>query len=215
MLFKLKTVSVATSICLMIIMMYWYHWNARVLSPKEVDTYMRVIEKQTMNTSARHDLSALRNFLTEDDGNPIFTVNLYKFHDTANYSQDSGFNGSGMQAYDRFSKVMIPLMLKRGSHPVFGSYWSDLYAGHWDRIVIIRYRSRRDLADLFSTNEFAQASLHKWASIKEHERMLVQATHIPNGLFIAAVLASIFGATIYLLGQIGYRCKSLFKRNNR
>jgi hypothetical protein len=198
--YKLTIMSVVIPLGMMMIFMYWYKWNTQILSPYEVNNYMEIIEWQTKNTSSRHDLPALRKFLNEDDGKPIFTVNLYNFHKTANYPKDSGFYGSGEQAYDRFSEIMISLMLKRGSHPIFGSYWSDSSASNWDRIVIVRYRSRRDLVDLFATKDFAEVSLHKWASIKKHERMLVQATHIPNGIFISAIFAVIMGIVIYMCG---------------
>ena len=162
---------------------------------------MNVIETQTHNSSAKHDLPALRKFLNEDDGKPIYTVNLYHFHQTANYAKGSAYNGSGEQAYDRFSQAMIPMMLKRGSHPIYGSNWSDSSSGNWDRIVIVRYRSRRDLVDLFATKDFADASLHKWASIKEHERMLVQAIHIPDGIFTISIFATIMGVIIFVTGR--------------
>jgi len=187
--------------------MYWYQWGTQTLSSQEVHAYMNVIEAQTQNSSARHDLPALRKFLREDDGKPFYTVNLYNFHKTANYPKNAGLNGSGKQAYDRFSQVMVSLMLKRGSHPVYGSYWSDTSSGKWDRIVIVRYRSRRDLVDLFATKDFAQASQHKWASIKENERMLVKAINLPDGIFIITIFAAIMGAIIFVTGMTWSRIR--------
>lgn len=201
--FKLNALSTLFPVGIIIVFMYWYQWGSQTLSSNEVDAYMKIIEAQTQNTSARHDLSALRKFLSEDDGKPFYTINLYNFNALANYPTDSEYQSSGEQAYDRFSQVMVPLMLKRGSHPVFGSYWNDSSNSRWDRIVIVRYRSRRDLVDLFTTKEFAQASLHKWASLEGHERMLVQATHIPHGIFIITIIAAMIGVLIYVA------CRSL------
>lgn len=93
------------------------------------------------------------------------------------------------------------LMLKRGSHSVYGSYWSELSSARWDPIVIVRYRSRRELVDLFATKDFVQASLHKWASLKEHERMLVQAIHFPDGIFIIIIFAAIMRVIIFVTGR--------------
>lgn len=186
-------------------LMYWYQWSASTLLPFDVDRYMALIEAQTQMPGARHDLPALRKFLSEDDGAPVYTVNLYKFHDVADYPEGSKFSGTGADAYNRFSNVMIPLMTKRGSHPVYGSNWSDQAKSDWDRIVIVRYRSRRDLVDLFGTNQFAEASLHKWASLRDHERMLVQAIHIPDGKIVIALIATIIGLGIYLIGTFSMR----------
>jgi hypothetical protein len=55
--------------------------------------------------------------------------------------------------------------------------------------------------DLLATKEFADASLHKWASIKEHERMLVQAIHIPDGIFTISIFATIMGVIIFVTGR--------------
>lgn len=69
--------------------------------------------REIQRPGARHDLAALRKFLSEDDGEPFYTVNLYSFHAEADYPADSAFGGTGIEAYDRFSRVMISLMTKR------------------------------------------------------------------------------------------------------
>jgi len=181
--------------------LFWYEWSAQALSASEVDGYMAVIEAQTQTPGAKHDLLALREFLKQDDGEPVYTVNMYNFNKKANYPKGSSFSGSGEQAYERFSKVMISLMIKRGSHPIYGSTWADSASSRWDRIVIVKYRSRRDLADLFATDDFANASLHKWASLREHDRMLVQATHIPDGRYIILLLSFLSGLVTYLIAK--------------
>jgi len=199
--YKVLAASIGVAALIFLAFMYWYQWGVGTLTQSEVETYMATLEAQTQVPGPRHDLGALRKFLEEDDGKPVYTVNMYEFHEVADYSEDSGFSGTGEEAYDRFSSVMIPLMTKRGSHPVYGSNWADEASSNWDRIVIVRYRSRRDLVDLFATDAFANASLHKWASLRSHERMLVQAIHIPDGRYIAFLLALIVGVVIYVSGQ--------------
>ncbi len=204
---KLLAMSVVIPTGIVIAFMYWYQWGARVLLPSEVNEYMAVIEAQTQSSGARHDLPALRKFLSEDDGKPVYTVNLYNFHDVADYPDGSGYSGTGRQAYTRFSNIMISLMAKRGSHPIYGSDWADQANSNWDRIVIVRYRSRRDLVNLFATDDFAEASLHKWASLREHERMLVQALHIPDGMYIIALIAVFIGIAIMFAGRFWLRTR--------
>jgi hypothetical protein len=204
--YKPWTTSISIGVVFFFSLLYWYQWSAHTLSGDEIDTYLSKIEAQTQTPGGRHDMVALRGFLESDDGHPIYTINLYKFHKQAAYPAESGFTGTGEQAYDRFSKVMISLMAERGSHPIYGSSWVDT-SSDWDRIVVVRYRSRRDLVDLFATDTFAEASLHKWASIREHQRMLVQATHIPDGKFIFLALALIVTAIVYFF-------MSVFNRSN-
>ncbi|MGJ8559062.1 MAG: hypothetical protein ACSHX3_02380 [Litorimonas sp.] len=199
---KLFAISMSAGAIIFIIAMNWYQGSAPPLTVSEVDSYMARIEAQSQRPGGRHDLPALRSFLASDDGKPIYTVNLYKFNEIADYSDESKFNGSGLEAYDRFSAVMIGLMAKRGSHPVFGSRWTHSISSQWDRIVIVRYRSRRDLVDLFATDDFADASIHKWASLREHDRMLVQATHIPDGKFVIMLIAILISMGSYFLGRM-------------
>ena len=178
-------------------LMYWYQWSGEPLSQDEVDHYIEVIESQTQVPGGRHDIPALRRFLETDDGKPVYTVNLYNFNDTAIYPAGSAYSGTGTEAFERFSSIMIKLMAARGSHPVFGSTWADPSNSKWDRIVVVRYRSRRDLADLFATNDFAEASQHKWASISKHDRMLVKALHIPGGEWLILLCALLAGGVAY------------------
>lgn len=189
-LWKLWTVSIGIGIISFAGLMYWYEWSARALSSGEIDAYVATIEAQTQSPGGRHDITALRHLLERDDGRPIYTVNLYKFRERADYPAGSGFTGTGEDAYQRFSKTMISLLAKRASHPIYGSNWVDA-SSDWDRVVIVRYRSRRDLVDLFATDAFADAAMHKWASLREHQRMVVQATHIPDGRNIFLIVASI------------------------
>lgn len=186
---------VSASVCLAL--MYWYQWSGSPLGQAEIESYIGRIKAQEHEPGGRHDLTALRTFLESDDGQPIYTVNLYEFHDVAVYREGSPFTGTGTEAYDRFSEVMLKLMAVRASHPVFGSNWADTSSSEWDRIVVVRYRSRRDLVELFATNEFAAASLHKWASIRTHDRMLVKALHIPGGEWLILMLTALAGFCTY------------------
>jgi len=202
--YKLMATSVGVAALMFLAFMYWYQWSAHILTPSEVDAYMAKIEAQTQIPGPRHNLPALRKFLEDDDGKPVYTVNMYEYHEVADYPETSEFSGTGEEAYDRFASVMISLMAKRGSHPVYGSIWADEANSKWDRIVIVRYRSRRDLVDLFATDAFAEASLHKWASLRKHDRMLVQARHIPDGRYIFLLIALIVGIMVSAIGRIPF-----------
>ncbi|MEP0070333.1 hypothetical protein [Pyruvatibacter sp.] len=158
---------------------------------------MTQIAAQPYNPESRHDLPALRRFLEEDDGLPFYTVNLYRFFDQAQYPANSGFAGTGREAFDRFSTVMVRLLAARASHPVYGSNWMSDDDKKWHRIVIVRYRSRRDIVDVFASEEFAEASLHKTASLAENGRMLAHAIHIPDGSIVFVLLALVVGGVTY------------------
>jgi uncharacterized protein (DUF1330 family) len=180
-------VSSAASALLLVVLLWLYACSQNPLNAEEVDRYIERIEAQTQNPGGRHDIPALRRFLDSDDGNPFYTVNLYEFREQAQYLEDPPHRGSGQEAFARFSEVMLRLLASRASHPIFGSQWSDIASSDWDRIVIVRYRSRRDIAEIFASPEFAEASAHKWAALERNDRMLVQGLHIPE-LHIPAIL---------------------------
>ena len=186
------------AIALLTLAAFWsYQWQADPLSEDEIDAYMAQIEAQTQQPGGRHDLPALRRFLESDDGRPVYTVNLYAFHESADYPESSNLDGSGEDAYARFARVMVPLMLERGSHPIFSSTSTDSFSSAWDRIVIVRYRNRRALVDLFATDAFAEASRHKWASTRRHERLLVQGLHLPGGGWVIALISIILAGLVW------------------
>jgi uncharacterized protein (DUF1330 family) len=189
---RLILVSSAASALLLVALLWLYAWSQDPLSADEVDRYIERIEAQTQNPGGRHDIPELRRFLDSDDGNPFYTVNLYEFREQAQYLDGQPHRGSGQEAFARFSEVMLRLLASRASHPIVGSQWADIASSGWDRIVIVRYRSRRDIAEIFASPEFAEASAHKWAALKRNDRMLVQGLHIPE-LHIPAILLLLAG----------------------
>ncbi len=181
----------------------WYHGGSEPLSVDEVEYYLSAIADQEQKPGGRHDFKELRGFLANDDGQPFYTVNLYNYHAKPQYKMGSEYSNkyageSGRHAFDRFSKVMIKLLAAHSSHPIFGSEWVDDNSSGWDRLVIVRYRSRRDIAKIFASDEFADASEHKWAAIAENERLLVQGLHIPS-FYLVALTVIVFIYVFYLL----------------
>ena len=192
-----RSALVAAAFAALLLALLWlYAAPGTPLSPAEVDAYMAAIEGQTQRPGGRQDPVALRRFLEEDDGGPFYTVNLYDFRDVAQYEGDAAGADpavSGTEAFDRFSAVMIPLLARQASHPVFGTRWSDGGTSGWDRLVIVRYRSRRDMAEIFASDAFADASAHKWAALARNERLRVLGLQVPElglplGLLAAGAL---------------------------
>ena len=171
------------------------------LTGQEIDNYIKKIEHLTQLPGGRHDLKALRAFLEDDNGEPFYTVNLYKFYQQAHYLDGRENPGTGREAYDRFSKVMVKLLAQQFSHPIFGSDWMADNSNNWQRLVIVRYRSRRDIAEIFASDEFAQASSHKWASIEKNERLLVQGLHLPEFKWLLVALLILLFVTFFAFSR--------------
>ena len=180
----------------MVIFIVFSLMKSSPMSSAEVDEYINKINKLSHVPGGQHDIEELRRFLSSDDGEAFYTVNLYKYHQHAQYLTDDEPSISGVAAYDKFSQVMVKLLLTNYSYPVFGSNWLDLSDKGWDRIVIVKYRSRRDMAKIFSDPKFSLASKDKWASIKKHDRFVVKALHLPEAymllIFLFFIAVSVF-----------------------
>jgi hypothetical protein len=181
--------------------------NASPMTPKELRQYIEKINAHTHMPGGQHNMQDLHAFFSADDGEPFYTVNLYKFHEKAQYLSNEQTNKqsniTGNEAYNKFSSVMIKLLLLNHSYPIFGSSWLSLSEQGWDKIVIVRYRSRRDMAEVFADPRFSVASEHKWASIDKHDRFVVKALHLPE-------MYMVFVAFIVLI-----LCLVMMKRSSR
>lgn len=177
----------------LIVFLSWYSWNLAPLKQEEIDQYMARISTQGNTFKNIKDQEAFRVFLQEDDGRPFYTINFYKYHEIARYPEHNNTPSTGKEAFEQFSNTMVSLLLARASHPIFGTNWLTGNSKEWDRLVIVRYRSRKDIAEIFTTPEFAAASMHKWAALQKNERHVAQSLHIPALYFPVTILLIIMG----------------------
>jgi hypothetical protein len=186
-----------------VILLLYNLTNSTPMTSGEVDEYIEKISHLSHKPGGKHDLTELREFFSSDDGESFYTVNLYKYYEKAQYMNQKTSSLSGREAYERFSSVMVKLLLKNSSYPVFGSNWLDFSKNNWDRIVIVKYRSRRDMANIFSDPVFSLANEDKWASIEKHDRFIVKAMHLPEGYMIVVLLVGIIGSLLFVRKRKG------------
>ena len=116
-----------------------------------------------MRAAGDHRAARLIDFFLEDDGRPFYMANLNALaEDTAQTSE----------AARTYASYMGPRLLLRASYPVVStgllttlnnSLGADLDA--IERLVVVRYRSRRDFLEIITTPEFRQAVEYKAASL--------------------------------------------------
>ncbi|KTF16036.1 hypothetical protein [Pseudoalteromonas sp. H105] len=185
------------------------------MTKEEANLYVDKIKAHNHSPGGKHNMAELSDFLLSDDGKPFYTVNLYQYHEIAQYNDKGGYKEgqeplSGEQAYKLFSDVMIKLLLNNNSYPIFASNWLNYSSKQWDRIVIVRYPNRKAVANIFANEAYSAASEHKWASIKQHDRFIVQAIHLPEItilLFLLLILTITF-CFVLLYFQTKSRLKS-------
>ena len=110
---------------------------------------------------------ALATRAPEDDG-PIYMVNLMKYHEVAQYTDDAGVDKpiSGREADDRYNPSAI--LGKIGATIVFVGDVTSNHVGEedWDRIAIVRYATRKSFIDMQTRKDFGEKHVHKAAGMQ-------------------------------------------------
>jgi hypothetical protein len=122
----------------------WYCGVEGRLSKHEVEIFISSFEAKGLSKRA---LSNIREFLEQDDGREFFMVNLLEIKSPKRESQKLL-----MGYFKKFMSGMIP----RGGHPFFlakaaAKNIENLnceHADNWSSAGIIRYRGRRDFAQI-------------------------------------------------------------------
>jgi hypothetical protein len=173
----------------------WYVGFRGKLSEAEVAEYLQRFESLGL---APDRLENLHHFLSNDDGREWFMVNLLEMKAPKRES---------IQLLRSYTKIFLGGLLKRGGHPFFvanaqakniESLHSE-QANNWDSIGLVRYRSRRDLAemllDTFGSEHHANklASLEKTFAFPATTGLLLGSPRVlvPMGLALIAALTQI------------------------
>ena len=139
------------------------------------------------------DIEAFVTFLLEDDGRPFVMVNLLEFSDAAQYPEGQFPNiTTGDDASLEYAKSLLPLLFQRGSYPILVLSKHNTIldsvggeAGAFEQIALVRYRSRRDLLTMITSDAFKDAKVHKWASL---DNSLAASTSRMAGLNLGALV---------------------------
>ena len=103
----------------------------------------------------------------EEDG-PIYMVNLMKYHEVAQYTENVGVERSisGREADDRYNPASI--LAKIGATIVFvGDVVSNRSGDEdWDRIAIVRYATRKSFIEMQTRKDFGEKHVHKAAGMQ-------------------------------------------------
>ena len=212
----MPTVSASYGLVLVLVLIYgaflfWYGGRGEPMTAEEVSRRLDEISATTGGKSQAVDqapgeiLAELKQLASSDDGNEFFMVNLIKYRTKALYPPGSNYDDSALAADARYNRALVPYLLKYGGLPVFvgssqGRFIDKSGDMEWDRVAVVRYRSRRDLLKMALDIAPLGVAIHKWASI---ERTQVFPVAPILSLFtvralVAAILA-VIGAVIHFL----------------
>ncbi len=181
----------------------WYGGHGKPMTQAESDALFAHIAEGAKNepSSDPRLRDELHQLASSDDGNEFFMVNLIKYRTKALYPD----NYTGPRADDPleadalYNRAIAPYLLKHCNFPVFlgkpeGRFIDEAGDMQWDRVAIVRYRSRRDLLEMVGDLVGQGVAVHKWASI---EKTQVFPT---ASLFTFAFARGIFAAILFVIG---------------
>ncbi len=173
----------------------WYGGATKPISAEEGQILLQQIEQtyRDADDSERGFIANIEQMIPRDDGREFYAVNLENLKD----------GPEAAQADRAYAKIVFPLLLKRGGHPVFVSERVGLMLGQYgnqvDRVAVIRYRSLRDLIDMVLDPAMKEGEAHKFAALDHTEVFITR----PTITFIQVRIT--FGLFLILLGWLGLR----------
>ncbi|WP_281784140.1 hypothetical protein [Sinimarinibacterium flocculans] len=156
----------------------WYDADAEVLDAADLDAYFAQIRERAGTAEGEGHGQArlfeeLRRLAENDDGDEFYMLNLIDFREQAQYPPGAGYGGSALDADARYNRAIVPVLLAHGGHPLFlatpTGRFLDEPGDHtsWERVALVRYRSRRDLVEMVVDLAGAGVGIHKWAAIEK------------------------------------------------
>lgn len=169
----------------------WYGGNGKPLSLDEGREMLNQLKEVHGLESANEGgfLPNLEEMLPNDDGKEFYAVNLETLKE----------GDAARQADRTYAGIVMPLLFKRASHPVFVSHRAGLMLGQYgneiDRVAVVRYRSLKDMISMASEPSMVEGSPHKFAALEHTEVFITRPTitfmHIR---FMVALILLIIGA---------------------
>ena len=109
-----------------------------------------------------------------DDG-PVVMVNLVRFRERSLVGQ-----GSGWDAYSRYSKGDMPLLRKVGGTVLWAGHvqtaaLGELASARWDWIVLVRYPSKAAFLEMMMSEEYERINTDRENGVAEH--VILAADH--------------------------------------
>ena len=151
--------------------LWYFNWQGP-LTEEEIEKVMQVFDgqKETANTSK----ALFRKFLEEDDGGEFVMLNQVEL---VKGSARHPVSGEEVPAADVLADYFGPFsvaLLRRGGHPVFRAStvggnvdsWNADSNQSFELTAMMRYRSRRDIAELFLDPVMVDAHRYKIAAIE-------------------------------------------------
>jgi hypothetical protein len=190
-----------------LVFLLWYGGRGRPLTAGEADALLEQVQRNAQAVAAPADpglFEALREVSRGDDGREFVMVNLIKYRPKALYPPGYAYSDDARAADARYSGAVVPLLLLRACLPVFvgrpiGRFLAPEGVQEWDRVILVRYRSRRDFLGMCAELAKSRADIHKWAAIEKTHAFPVRC------VFSLALIRLIAACVFAFLGVLTFQ----------
>jgi len=164
---------------------FWYTDLGGALSDAEVDLYVSTMK---LNDSQPETIALIEQFARADSGRQFLMVNNIDLSENPPNVEGARSGETANELMGRYGEHIFPALLSRACHPVLtGSVVHtaiDLLGieggENWDQAAVFRYRSRRDLLDIITAQNFRSKHHFKTAALEK-----TIAYPIETGLYLS------------------------------
>jgi uncharacterized protein (DUF1330 family) len=123
---------------------------------------------------------------TTPDASPIVMLNLLKFRERADHAD----GGTGREAYQRYTKAVMPLLWATGGQPLWmGEVRAGLIAPageSWDEALLVHYPSRAAFLSMVKSEAYQKIMHHRTAALADSRLFELRAVPLPKWILGAA-----------------------------
>lgn len=153
-------------------------WLQGALTADEIETYIAQLRQymDAPEASKKEFEMDLRRWGANDDGQPVYMVNLLRFNDGLRRwpgAPDFKDTPTPAEANDHYEFGLAPLALRSGVYPVFNSIaqGSNIIShapqvDNWDRVAVMRFPSRRAFFKWAADPTFGRLFAYKYAAVE-------------------------------------------------
>lgn len=128
----------------------------------------------------------LAAFLADDPGGPVVMLNLLRYRDQADYTEEPELAPetpiTGREAYQRYSEGVLPILAGiGGAIELFGPCHGTLIGPvdeAWDEIVLVRYPDTAAFVGMVSSAEYQAVTGHRSAALADSRLVRTMAARV-------------------------------------
>ena len=176
--------------------LWYFNWQGPITQP-EVEHFMAQFAEQ--EGSRYTEEATFRRFLEQDDGSAFTMLNQVQIYEDDIPHPVTGEMIPGRALLANYFEPFAWALFMRGGHPVFQARTVGGFIDSWNAddnlsfsgTAMMRYRSRRDIAELVMDPKFADGHVYKIAAIERtvsYPTQIIMNGSMPPHIWVFVVL---------------------------